>query len=821
MAVAAIALQVFECSAVVIQDFEDSHGIWSALQQPGPILLVKDVRAAFVDFTKTFYEDPSASMTCIGICGNMGTTTKSYLIQAVMQSTGQVSGLMTPLGFEVGPTPIPPTLPSEFKEDVRTTKRKPGMRRNKALILPKWPKPKRLSRRGEIFIPRLAGALQKEEKRWTTTPYFLSVYKGKYTRPGIKPLRPVEMTRVLAGFVAQGAESAAIELTPLNCALGMADNTRFDVLVYTGLAREEDEDAQAIMAARREAAAQEIPPEEVKRRLDAAAAIDEAAENMRKVAREAAAEEGADDPDKYFSEAEYQAAKATARAAVQAVEDEQRYRAGVRARAKWVEGTGSVEELMKSDGTEPSEGGDAAVPGTSGIDEAADVPAEEEEGNDSFDLGYYGAGPDELPEEFIPLIPARGSGFRRWRDYREAVAAVFRTQNNIEQQRAVINMDDPEAEYIRDSIGGAQVVTYIGEVVEELAFMPEPDEETMEQNADLAEYIEETMESEEQFQDWWQQNSADFEDWSSMAHFFPRRSGKAAKAERKAEPTLLEPRSEPEPEPEEDPEEEGDEDEDEAGPDGFIREFRPPTQNEFLAALLSSDFQPPADVYPLSIEVCIWDTKVMFQTPLGKVEIVSCLLGRESVSDLAAAVAVGIAVGVPLESIKEALERFRGVPGRMLAVDEGQPFAVVVDNARTPVQIARAISTMRDLGAQNIITIIGSKWFTCVLRRRACAAAPLTRPRPRAAPRRSASKWDARRTSTPTQSSCAPRALQRVAHSGADACALRPAPQVTNDDPNTENEFKILNEVAAGFVDDVFTSREVRLSRVARVWRVR
>jgi hypothetical protein len=35
-------------------------------------------------------------------------------------------------------------------------------------------------------------------------------------------------------------------------------------------------------------------------------------------------------------------------------------------------------------------------------------------------------------------------------------------------------------------------------------------------------------------------------------------------------------------------------------------------------------------------------------------------------------------------------------------------------------------------------------------------------------------------------------------------------PQITNDDPNTENEFKILNDVAAGFVQDIFNSREVR-----------
>ena len=42
-----------------------------------------------------------------------------------------------------------------------------------------------------------------------------------------------------------------------------------------------------------------------------------------------------------------------------------------------------------------------------------------------------------------------------------------------------------------------------------------------------------------------------------------------------------------------------------------------------------------------------------------------------------------------------------------------------------------------------------------------------------------------------------------------DALTLA-CPQITNDDPNTENEFKILNDVAAGFVQEIFNSREVR-----------
>ena len=533
---------------------------------------------------------------------------------------------MTPLGYEVGPTPVPPTLPPEFKEDVRTTKRKPGMRRNKALIIPKWTKPKRLSRRGDIFIPRLAGAIPKEEKRWTTTPYFLSLYKGKYTRPGIKPLSPIEMTRVLAGFVAQGAESATIELTPLNCKLGMADFTRFDVLVYTGMDKAPINEAPAKFAARRQRVMMDIPPGEVARRKAQAAAIEEAAENMRKEARALAEEEGASDPDVHFPEKEYQAAKATAAGILENLEKEQAYRESIRSGALQLD-----------------------------------------------------------PEDESEII--KGSSFRAWREYRDSIATVFRTQNDSEQQRAVINADDPEAKYIRSSIGGAQVVTYSSEL---RLWDMDPEPEVLEKHEMMNALIDKLPRAERAAWDKLHPELLEIADLA-VARRAASTAFDAAQANAPFPPEYMIPRL----------------------PDWFLELQMTPEEFQGYPPLSSHH----ADVYPLSIEVCIWDTKVLFYTPLGEVEIRSCLLGREVVSDLAAAVAVGLATGVPLDSIKEALENFRGVPGSMQAVDEGQPFAVVVDKARTPAQIRRAITTMRDLGAQNIITVVGAKWFTCVPRR--------------------------------------------------------------------------------------------------------
>ena len=48
------------------------------------------------------------------------------------------------------------------------------------------------------------------------------------------------------------------------------------------------------------------------------------------------------------------------------------------------------------------------------------------------------------------------------------------------------------------------------------------------------------------------------------------------------------------------------------------------------------------------------------------------------------AVAAGILLDLDEDAIAEGIARVEGVPGRFEAIDEGQPFAVLVDYAHTP-----------------------------------------------------------------------------------------------------------------------------------------
>ncbi|KAJ0967155.1 hypothetical protein J5N97_024072 [Dioscorea zingiberensis] len=114
-----------------------------------------------------------------------------------------------------------------------------------------------------------------------------------------------------------------------------------------------------------------------------------------------------------------------------------------------------------------------------------------------------------------------------------------------------------------------------------------------------------------------------------------------------------------------------------------------------------------ADVYPLKYELSLFETQVLVNTPQGILEISSGLLGRYNIYNILAAVAVGIAVGAPLEDIVRGIEEVDGVPGRCELIDEEQAFAVIVDYAHTPDALSRLLDACRELGPKRIITVFG------------------------------------------------------------------------------------------------------------------
>ncbi|HCC56287.1 MAG TPA: UDP-N-acetylmuramoyl-L-alanyl-D-glutamate--2,6-diaminopimelate ligase [Solibacterales bacterium] len=90
-----------------------------------------------------------------------------------------------------------------------------------------------------------------------------------------------------------------------------------------------------------------------------------------------------------------------------------------------------------------------------------------------------------------------------------------------------------------------------------------------------------------------------------------------------------------------------------------------------------------------------------------KMPIESPLIGRINVYNILAACCVGLSYGIATETIAEGVRNCAGVPGRYERVDEGQPFAVVVDYSHTDDALQNVIQVSRALSPRRIITVFG------------------------------------------------------------------------------------------------------------------
>ncbi|GAX74661.1 hypothetical protein CEUSTIGMA_g2109.t1 [Chlamydomonas eustigma] len=113
-----------------------------------------------------------------------------------------------------------------------------------------------------------------------------------------------------------------------------------------------------------------------------------------------------------------------------------------------------------------------------------------------------------------------------------------------------------------------------------------------------------------------------------------------------------------------------------------------------------------ADVVADSARFSIWESEVIIKTPMGKLQIISPLLGKHNVYNILAAVATGIALKVPLINIVSGIEAVEVIPGRCEVLDEGQEFSVIIDSANTPESLDAILSALRG-NANNIFTVFG------------------------------------------------------------------------------------------------------------------
>ncbi len=114
-----------------------------------------------------------------------------------------------------------------------------------------------------------------------------------------------------------------------------------------------------------------------------------------------------------------------------------------------------------------------------------------------------------------------------------------------------------------------------------------------------------------------------------------------------------------------------------------------------------------ADIQAETIQLGMNGTQFVVTSPLGHMTITSQLVGEHNVSNMLAAIGIGLEMGMTPVRIEQALESVANVPGRFERIQENQDFTVVVDYAHTDDALQRLLDAAQTVKQGRIITVFG------------------------------------------------------------------------------------------------------------------
>ncbi len=136
-----------------------------------------------------------------------------------------------------------------------------------------------------------------------------------------------------------------------------------------------------------------------------------------------------------------------------------------------------------------------------------------------------------------------------------------------------------------------------------------------------------------------------------------------------------------------------------------------------LAARLAADVpatkvvtfgeSPAAQVRAEKVQLNFKNTTFRLVWPDGVMDLDSPLIGRYNVSNLLAAIATAWGLGRDPSVFLARLRAFKGVPGRMERVEEGQAFNVLVDYAHTDDALRNALGMLRAITPGRLLVVFG------------------------------------------------------------------------------------------------------------------
>lgn len=114
------------------------------------------------------------------------------------------------------------------------------------------------------------------------------------------------------------------------------------------------------------------------------------------------------------------------------------------------------------------------------------------------------------------------------------------------------------------------------------------------------------------------------------------------------------------------------------------------------------------DVRAVDVEMDKNGIRYRAETSDETYHITSSLAGSFNVSNTLAAVSVGRTLGLTKLQIEQGISSLRQVEGRMVTVDEGQPFGVIIDYAHTPDSFEKLFKDLRPVTKGKLIVMFGS-----------------------------------------------------------------------------------------------------------------
>ncbi len=115
-----------------------------------------------------------------------------------------------------------------------------------------------------------------------------------------------------------------------------------------------------------------------------------------------------------------------------------------------------------------------------------------------------------------------------------------------------------------------------------------------------------------------------------------------------------------------------------------------------------------ADYRATHVNTGLNGSSFIVQTPDGELQLTSPLRGEFNVYNVLGALAAARALEVPADTCIQAMATAGQVPGRFETVDDGQPFAVVVDYAHTPDSLENVLRTARRLTDHRVTVVFGA-----------------------------------------------------------------------------------------------------------------